>query len=156
VVVVVGGRVVVVVVVVVVVGGVLTMSVKPELPPMSSKIVYEYDPGDAFDPAVNVHVKLGVEPPQPAEMFGWLETLTTDPSDATEILVDFPGRTCAEPGAESARAGATTKKRTTSSAAMKPVFPIREEAPRRARSVLPTCTVAPVACSWLRDYADAR
>lgn len=70
VVVVVDGGVVVVVggAVVVVVGGVSTMSVNPELPCALSMIVYEYEPGDVFKPAVNVQVKLGVEPPQPADI----------------------------------------------------------------------------------------
>jgi hypothetical protein len=55
--------------------------------------VYEYEPGALFDPAVNVQEKLGVEPPQPEEMPGWVDTLTTEPSDVTPMLAEFPGRT---------------------------------------------------------------
>jgi hypothetical protein len=70
VVVVVDGRVVVVVggAVVVVTAGVSTMSVNGELPPTSSRIVYPYEPGAVFDPAVNVQEKLGVDPPQLADI----------------------------------------------------------------------------------------
>ena len=160
VVVVVGGRVVVVVAgaVVVVTAGVSTMSVNPELPPTLSKIVYGYEPGDVFEPAVNVQEKLGVDPPQAAEIPAWEEGLTPTvaPLDPTLMPTEFPGRTGLEPGASSAQAGIAPTKRTTSRALTKTTLPIRDMARLLYRRVLPSCTFSPLSCMRLEEYADVR
>jgi hypothetical protein len=132
------------------------MSVNPELPPTSSKIVNGYEPGDVFDPAVNVQEKLGVDPPQLEEIPDWLDTLTTEPSDPTLMLTEFPGRTCLEPGAVSAQAGIAPTNRTTNRALMKTTLPIRDMARLLYRRVLPGCTVTPLSRARLEEYADER
>jgi hypothetical protein len=54
-----------------------------------------------------------------------LDTLTTEPSDATLTLTDLPGRTLADPGAvTAAQVGIAVTNRRTTSALMKPTLPL--------------------------------